>query len=141
MSQDSPLTGELTVIIHEPVVGRSGKRLTRANPIIYEAKTLLTEYGWLTVRLSEPTLPVNLIAMKGSTTMLILVIRSRNPVPGGAALRELFPEIVDQITALAPLVHYRIMIWVYSPQCGWRYYIVYPGGLRNDLDFPKILQH
>lgn len=139
-SQDSPLADELTVIVHEPVDGCTGKRLTRANPLVYEAKTILREFGWLPVRLIEPDLPINLIGMKGSSAMLILVLRSRNPVPSGAVLRELFPEIVRQVIALVPVVHYRIMIWVYSPRCGWRYYIVYQGGLRNDLEFPQSLQ-
>jgi hypothetical protein len=41
---------------------------------------------------------------------------------------------------MAEKVKDRIMIWVYSPACGWRYYIVYPGGLRYDLDFPRSIE-
>jgi hypothetical protein len=34
----------------------------------------------------------------------------------------------------------RIMIWVHSPACGWRYYLVYPGGLRYDHAFPASIE-
>jgi hypothetical protein len=54
-------------------------------------------------------------------------------------LYELFTGRVDRLRALVERVRERIMIWVYSPACGWRYYLVYPGGLRYDLDFPASL--
>jgi len=137
------VAGEPTVIVNEPVEVRTPhqpKRCTRCNPLVYEAMVLLRDYDFLPVRLSEPTIPVNLIGIHKSSSLLILVVRSRKPVPDAATLRRLYPENVGYLCGLADKVQYRIMIWVYSPQCGWRYYLVYPGGLRKDLDFPKSLK-
>ncbi len=118
-----------------PVPGR-----TRNNPIVYEAMDLLRSYGYFTARLSEPSIPINIIGLKESGSLLVFAVRSRLPVPNAATLRELFTGKVDFLRGLAGNVKDRIMIWVYSPACGWRYYLVYPGGLRYDLDFPKSIQ-
>lgn len=132
-------TGEPIVIIHEPVQVKICRRCTRSNPLVYEAMPLLRKWEYIPIRLMEPAIPLNLIGLKGDQSILILVLRSRKPVPRAAALREIYPEIVEYLCGMATTVTYRIMIWVYSPQCGWRYYLVYPGGLRNDLDFPGSL--
>lgn len=119
----------------EPDPGR-----TRSNPLVYEAMELLASYGYCPARISEPTLPINIIGMKKSGTLLVCALRSRLPVPNAATLRELYTGKVDYLRHLTGKVKDRIMIWVYSPACGWRYYLVYPGGLRYDLDFPKSIQ-
>jgi hypothetical protein len=77
--------------------------------------------------------------MKKSGRLFVLAVRSRLPVPSAAKLYELFTGRVARLRALVERVRERIMIWVYSPACGWRYYLVYPGGLRYDLDFPASL--
>jgi hypothetical protein len=109
------------------------------NHLVYEARELLMEWGWLPVRLCEPTIPLNLIAMKGPDSLLILVVRSRNPVPSAAVLTELCPGLVHDIMALVGTLRHRIVVRVHSPQCGWRYYTVYPGGLMYDPTLPKAL--
>jgi hypothetical protein len=119
----------------EPDPGR-----TRSNPIVYEAMELLKTYGYYPARVIEPSLPINIIGMKQSGSLLILALRSRLPVPNAATLRELYTGKVDYLRGMAGKVKDRIMIWVYSPACGWRYYLVYPGGLRYDLDFPESIQ-
>jgi len=131
------------VFVHPPVDAtaehpRPGR--TRSNPIVYEAMDLLRSYGYIPVRLSDPSIPINIVALKKSGSLLIFTLRSRLPVPSAAKLRELYTGKVDFLRGLAGKVLDRIMIWVYSPSCGWRYYLVYPGGLRYDLDFPKSLE-
>jgi len=112
---------------------------TRSSPLVFEAMEVLRQYGYIPVRLIEPSIPINLIGMKESGSLIILALRSRLPVPSAVRLRELFTDKVDYLRGMAGKVKDRIMIWVYSPACGWRYYIVYPGGLRYDLDFPKSI--
>jgi len=107
---------------------------------VYEALKLLRKYGYEPAKIREPSLPLNLMGMKKSGTLLVCAIRSRLPVPNAATLREKNTGTVDYLCRLAGRVRDRIMIWVYSPACGWRYYLVYPGGLRYDLDFPKSIQ-
>jgi len=117
--------------------GKPGR--TRSNPLVYEAMDLLRSHGYETARMSEPRIPLNIVAMKKSGRLFVLAVRSRLPVPSAATLYELFTGRVDRLRALVERVRERIMIWVYSPACGWRYYLVYPGGLRYDLDFPASL--
>ena len=117
--------------------GKPGR--TRSNPLVYEAMDLLRAHGYETARMSEPKIPLNIVAMKKSGRLFVLAVRSRLPVPSAAKLYELFTGRVDRLRALVERVRERIMIWVYSPACGWRYYLVYPGGLRYDLDFPASL--
>lgn len=139
---------EAHVVVHPPVdpalwdtaPDEASFSRTRNSPLVYEAMEMLRQYGYIPVRLVEPSIPINLIGMKESGSLLVLALRSRLPVPSAARLRELYTAKVDNLRSMAGRVKDRIMIWVYSPACGWRYYIVYPGGLRFDLDFPKSLE-
>ena len=112
---------------------------TRSNPIVYEAMDILRSYGYDPARMSEPRIPLNIVAMKKSGRLFVLALRSRLPVPTAAKLRELFTGRVDRLRGMVERVRERIMIWVYSPACGWRYYLVYPGGLWYDHNFPASL--
>ena len=134
---------ETSVIIHSPLnvmVENAQPGRTRSNPLVFEAMEILRTYAYLPVRLSEPGIPINLIGLRSSGSLLVCALRSRLPVPSAVRLREIYSLKVDYLCALAGKVKDRIMIWVYSPACGWRYYLVYPGGLRYDLDFPKSLE-
>jgi len=134
---------EPDVIVHPPMdvmVENSQPGRMRNNPIVYEAMELFRTYGYIPVRLVEPAIPINLIGLKQGSSLLVFAIRSRLPVPSAARLRELYTAKVDYLRVMAGKVKDRIMIWVYSPACGWRYYLVYPGGLRFDLDFPKSIE-
>ena len=130
------------IIIHSPVdvTAKPDPGRMRSNAIVYEALKLLRKYGYEPAKIREPSLPLNLMGMKKSGTLLVCAIRSRLPVPNAATLREKNTGTVDYLCRLAGRVRDRIMIWVCSPACGWRYYLVYPGGLRYDLDFPKSIQ-
>lgn len=133
---------ETEVVIHSPadlLAPQAGPGRTRSNPIVYEAMDLLRTYGYSPARMIDPSIPVNIIGLKKSGTLLVCAIRSRLPVPNAAKLYELFTGKVDCLCGMARRIHEQIMIWVYSPACGWRYYLVYPGGLRFDLDFPASL--
>lgn len=138
--EDRPLA---ELILHPPAdvtVAAPEPGRTRSNPIVYEAMDLLRSYGYFTARLSEPTIPINIIGLKQSGSLLVCAVRSRLPVPDARTLRGLFTGKVDFLRGLAGRVKDRIMIFVYSPACGWRYYLVYPGGLRYDLDFPRSIE-
>nr|WP_321505844.1 hypothetical protein [uncultured Methanoregula sp.] len=128
-----------SLIFNEGEGTKSPKRCSRSNPLVYEAITLLKEHGYLPARVAESSLPIHLIGLKKARSLLIHVIRSRTPVPSAARLHSLFLSEVEILCRLAGAIPYQIMIWVYSPACNWRYYLVYPGGLRRDLDFPASL--
>jgi hypothetical protein len=133
---------ETEVIIHSPVDVKdpaADRGRTRNNPLVYEAMEILRSCGYTPVRLTEPTLPINLFGLGRTDDVLILALRSRLPVPNAATLRSLFTRKVDRLRRLAGMVLHKVMIWVYSPACGWRYYLIYPGGLRYDHDFPASM--
>ena len=144
----TPAHRETRVVVHPPVdpatwdtaPDETPLSRTRSSPLVYEAMEKLRQYGYIPVRLIEPSIPINVIGLKEGSSLLVLALRSRLPVPSAARLRELFTDRVDYLRGMAGRVKDRIMIWVYSPACGWRYYIVYPGGLRFDLDFPKSIE-
>ncbi len=134
---------EIEVVFHTPVdvaaaEDRPGR--IRNNPLVYEARKILLAAGYLPARLSEPSMPVNLIGLGGRAgTLLVLALRSQVPVPSAVKLRELYTGKVDCLRVLAGKVLHTIMIWIHSPSCGWRYYLIYPGGLRYDHDFAASL--
>jgi hypothetical protein len=135
---------ETEVIFHTPVdvmAAEAVKVRTRSLPIVHEAKKILLAAGYLPIRISEPLMPVNLIGLGGRAgTLLILALRSPVPVSSAVKLRELYTGRVDRLRVLAGKVLHTIMIWVQSPSCGWRYYLIYPGGLRYDHDFAASLK-
>jgi hypothetical protein len=135
---------EIEVVFHSPVdvtAAEAGKKRTRNLPIVHEAKEILLAAGYIPARLSEPSLPVNLIGLGGKLgTLMVLAFRSPVPVPSAVKLRELYTGRVDRLRVLAGKVLHTIMIWVQSPICGWRYYLIYPGGLRYDHDFAAALK-
>jgi hypothetical protein len=112
---------------------------TRSNPIVYEAMDMLRRIGYRPARMSEPRIPINIIALNKAGSLLVYAVRSKVPVPNAARLRELYTRKVDYLRVIAEKVLERIMIWVFSPSCGWRYYIIYPGGLRYDHDLAALL--
>ncbi|WP_321505551.1 hypothetical protein [uncultured Methanoregula sp.] len=129
----------LSLILNNGEGSGEQKRYSRSNPLVYEAIRVLKAHGYLPVRITESALPIHLIGLKKARSLLIHVIRSRRPVPSAAVLHSLFLSEVGILCRLAGAIPYQIMIWVYSPACSWLYYLVYPGGLRRDLDFPASL--
>ena len=136
-------TTEVEVVVRNPVDEQEGAEecgRTRSNPVMYEAMDHLRTFGYEPVPLRAPRIPLNIVAMKKSGSFFVLAVRSRLPVPSAAKLRELFRSRVDRLRGMVERVRERIMIWVYSPSCGWRYYLVYPGGLRYDHNFPASIE-
>jgi hypothetical protein len=141
--ESSQVTGETTT-----VCGAAGgvspapvKRPSHCSPYIYAALRILKEHGYHPSRLTgDPDLPAAIIATKGRVTLMISVVQSRKQVPDGHTLRELFPGRVDQARALAKTSPHRVMIWVFSPVIGWRYYRADIGGISYDWDVAQEMK-
>jgi hypothetical protein len=101
---------------------------------------LLRELGYQPAKIAESSVPLSIIGFLKDDPLLVLVISSRKPVPSARRLREDFEDQVRSLCSLAGSVRSRIMIWVYSRPCGWRYYDVYPGGLwlSKDMMEPEM---
>jgi hypothetical protein len=130
--------GETTIIFHETggnELAFGPPEYSRSNAIICEATRILESWGYIAATIRKSRIPFDLIAMRPNDTLVIEVVRSRRPVPDAPALCEFFTKEVRYLQSMKISSHYRKMIWVYSPQCRWRFYDVFPGGvwLAKDL--------
>jgi hypothetical protein len=130
--------GEPTVTIR---TGEGGdlkfgpQEYTRCNAIIFDAMRILECLDYLPVLVRKSKIPLDLIGIRADGAMLIEVVRSRKPLPDAHTVCTLCRKEIDYLRAMKPSSQFRKMIWVYSPQCRWRFYDVYPGGiwLAKDL--------
>jgi hypothetical protein len=135
--------GETPSILHATGRGETQKnhlRVTRCNPHVYEAMRLLASYGYKPAKLGECPVPVSIIGFRESGTIFVLVISARKAIPSGEKLRQEYKKQVEYLCSIAASLRYRLMIWVHSPECGWRYYTISPGGLEYDWKFPGSLE-
>ena len=126
------VAGETTIIFHEKSGGELAfgpPEYTRSNAIICEATRILETWGYMAVTIRKSRIPFDLIGMMQNDTLVIEVVRSRRTVADASALSELFPKEVSYLQSMKISSHHRKMIWVYSPQCRWRFYDVFPGGV------------
>jgi hypothetical protein len=130
--------GETTIIFHENEGGGlvfGPPEYTRCNAIICEAMRILESWNYLPVLVRKSPVPLDVIGVGTKDALVIEVVRSRKPVPDAPTLCEVFKKEVDHLRSLKASSQFRKMIWVYSPQCRWRFYDVFPGGvwLAKDL--------
>lgn len=124
--------GETTIIFHAEEGGEIAfgpPEYTRCNALICEASRILATWNYLPVIVRKSPVPIDLIGVGTKDALVIQVVRSRRPVPDAATICELFPKKVDHLRSLKSSTQFRKMIWVYSPQCRWRFYDVFPGGV------------
>lgn len=124
--------GETTIIFHE----KSGGELAfgppeyiRCNAIICEAMRILETWNYLPVLVRKSPVPIDLIGVGRTDALVIEVVRSRKPVPDASTVSEIFRKEVDNLRSVNASSQFRKMIWVYSPQCRWRFYDVFTGGV------------
>ncbi|MFA4825762.1 MAG: hypothetical protein WC593_11490 [Methanoregula sp.] len=132
------VAGETTIIFHEAAGGEPAfgpPEYTRCNALIFEAARMLETWHYLPAQIRKSPIPIDLIGLGKTDTLIIEIIRSRKPVPDAPVLCESFRKEVDHLRSLETPSRHRKMIWVYSPQCRWRFYDVFPGGvwLAKDL--------
>ena len=132
------VAGETTIIFHkkggdEPLFGPP--EYTRSNALICEASRILMTWNYLPAQIRKSPIPIDIIGVGRTDTLIIEIIRSRKPVPDAPALCGTFRKEVDHLRSLQCPSQHRKMIWVYSPQCRWRFYDVFSGGvwLAKDL--------
>ncbi len=97
----------------------------------YEACHILREQGWYVTRCYGERSPPDLFAAREGEFLLLMVRRSRRPVPGARAVSILYGEELDRLRSIGNPEVIRKECWVLSPPDGWKYYMVYPGGIRR----------
>ncbi|MGB8219291.1 MAG: hypothetical protein WCE46_02775 [Methanoregula sp.] len=74
-------------------------------------------------------IPLDLIGIGPDGALVIEVVRSRRPLPDARTVIVQCRKEIDYLRAMKPSSQFRKMIWLYFPQCRWRFYDVYPGGI------------
>jgi hypothetical protein len=108
---------------------------TRCNAVIIDAMRILECLGYLPVLVRKSKIPLDLIAIRPDGAMIIEVARSRTPIPNAKVVCTQCKKEIGYLRMMKPSSQFRKMLWVYSPQCRWRFYDVFPGGvwLAKDL--------
>ncbi|MFA5332449.1 MAG: hypothetical protein WC342_08730 [Methanoregula sp.] len=108
---------------------------TRCNAVIIDAMRIAECTGHLPVLVRKAKIPVDMIAIGQNESYIVEVVRSRNPLPDAKTVLASCRNEIDYLREIRCSSQFRKMLWVYSPQCLWRFYDVFPGGiwLAKDL--------
>jgi hypothetical protein len=126
------ISGESTLIIRtekgdELTLGP--ETYTRCNAIIIDSMRILECLGYLPVLVRKSRIPLDLIGLRADGALIIEVVRSRTPLPDAPTVLRQCRKEVDYLREMKSPSQARKMLWVYSPQCRWRFYDVFPGGI------------
>ena len=134
------LAGEPTLIIR---AGNGGElalgpeTYTRCNAIIIDSMRILECLGYLPVLVRKSRIPLDLIGLGAGGTLIIEVVRSRTPLTDAPTVLAQCRKEIDYLRVMKSPSQARKMLWVYSPQCRWRFYDVFPGGIWLAKDLMK----
>jgi len=135
------IAGETTVIIHELEGGKQLQNVTeyiRSSGIVHQAMRMLERWNYRPARISSSLLPVDIIAFRNSDALLVQAIYSKGPVPDAKTVQSRYTEKMESLRRMGTSRHFRKIVMVYSPKCGWKYYDVLPGGLIPAWNLPEI---
>lgn len=124
--------GETTVILRTSAGGELAlgpENYTRCNAIIIDAMRILECLGFLPILVRKSKIPLDLVGIRADGALVIEVVRSRNPLPDAPTVLARCRTEVDHLRTMKASSQCRKMVWVYSPQCRWRFYDVFPGGI------------
>jgi hypothetical protein len=102
---------------------------TRCNAIILDAMRILECLGYLPILVRKSKIPLDLVGLRPDGAVVIEVVRSRLPLPDAKVVCRECRKEVDYLRKMKSSSQFRKMLWVYSPQCRWRFYDVFPGGI------------
>lgn len=129
--------GETTIIFHDDKGGELAfgpPEYSRSSAIICEASRILAGWNYMPVAVRKSPVPLDLIGLGSKDSLVLEVVRSRKAIPDAATVCVVFRKEVDHLRSLKGSSQLRKMIWVYSPQCRWRFYDVFPGGIQLAKD-------
>ncbi len=101
----------------------------RCNAVIIDAMRILECFGYLTIMVRKSKIPLDLVGLRPDGAVAIEVVRSRLPLPDAKVVYRECKKEVDYLRKMKSPSQCRKMLWVWSPQCRWRFYDVFPGGI------------
>jgi len=113
-------------------------RKTRAKPSgrnvpgsVAEAARILREWGYIVGRVTDPELPISLIAHKGREILSVAVVRPREPVRNASDVRYWYSREVLELQPYWNSDADNIQFWLFSRVAGLLRYRVFRGGIWN----------
>ncbi|HVP97044.1 hypothetical protein [Methanoregula sp.] len=126
------VAGETNLILR---TGKGGgltlgpENYTRCNAIIIDAMRILECLGYQPVLVRKSRIPLDLVGLRADGALIIEVARSRTALPNARQVVLHCRKEMDYLSEMKSSSQVRKMLWVYSPQCRWRFYDVFPGGV------------
>jgi hypothetical protein len=108
---------------------------------VHRALRLLEDWKYQPARISSSSIPVDILAIRKDTVLLVQVISSKSPVLDAANLTQQYGEKIQHLREMGTSQQFRKILLAYSASCGWKYYDVLPGGLIPAWDLPDIPIH
>jgi len=125
-----------------PVKTGSGKRAgEHTNRGVYEAAAVLNAEGYIVARVMDPGAPFDLMARKGNATMLLRIVRPKEPVNGARQVAEQYVDCVREIQKYYRSEEDNLQFWVFSREKGLLRYRVYDWGIGNEQTIRKPIKN
>jgi hypothetical protein len=108
----------------------------RSNGIAYKAMGIMETWNFKPSKIVSTGTPVDIIAFRNEKTFLVQVIYAKSLIPDAKTLERVYKTDVNALREMGTNDHFRKIVMVFSPKCGWKYYDVLPGGLIPAWDLP-----
>ena len=131
--------GETTILVYEQGGDTAGavSAYLRSSGIVHRAMRIFEDWEYLPARISSSRIPVDILAIRKETALLVQVIHSRAPELNAARLTQQYGEKIQHLRTMGTSRQFRKILMAYSPHSGWHYYDVLPGGLIPAWDLPE----
>ncbi len=131
--------GETTIIVYEQ--GGDTEEVVsaylRSSGIVHRAMQLFEDWQYQPARISSSRIPVDILAIRNDTALLVQVIHYRGAVLDAAQLTRQFGTKIQHLREMGTSRQFRKILLAYSTNGGWKYYDVLPGGLIPAWDLPE----
>jgi len=107
---------------------------------IFEAARMLRAEGYRVSRVLEPGFPFQLLAWNRSGTLLVRVVRPREPVANAAGVLEAYATLIRQMALVWQSPEDNLQFWIFSRTNGLLRYRVYDWGIGNVGTMEKIMK-